>query len=1051
MTKPSEFLGCFLVCLLTAGSAFSLPTQTQPAPAKKADYSKEADVIENYRVAVRLENNGTMTREMTARIRMQSDAGVKEYGILEFGYNSANERLDIEYVKVIRPDGTGVTTPPANVQDVTSAITRAAPMYSDYREKHVVVQGLDAGDVLEYAVQVKLFKPLIPGQFWFDFDFIKSEIALDEELVVNVPKGRKLIVRSPGLTPAISGQGGRRVYTWKTANLKDETDETVRAGHLPPPAVEITSFQNWAQVGSWWGRLEEQQDKPTAAIRTEALELTKNAATTEEKVEAIYKYVSEQYRYVSISFGVGRYKPHSAAEVLNNQYGDCKDKQTLLASLLQAVGLRAYPALLSTTNRIDPDVPSPGQFDHVVSVVPLGQKLIWMDTTAEVAPEGFLMPTLLGKQALLIPDGKLAYLTKTPSAEPFQSFVRFNADGKLSKDGTFTGKIQRSGRGYFGVAMRLIYRNAAPSQWQEVTQGISRLSGFGGTVSDVMATSAEDIDHPFHFSYDYTRKNYADWKDHRTLPALPPLAIPKAKKSKGKAPGPIYLGVPTNFIYTSKIELPRGFSPRLPKPVDVKFDFGEYHAIYAFKNGVLIAERDLTIRARKLPATRRKDYLKLRNAVTNDEEQLIPLSQGQASAGPAVNPQAMKLFKQAVKGLQLRDFQGARELAHQALSLDPKFERAWVLEGTLRVARGDYDEGYADLHKAIALNPKDPRAYWGLASGLTFQGKHKKAIQALEKVVKLSPTNNSAHLQLGLALLADKQYSKAVPQLQTGMAADEGNPLLEMRLARAYAGAGDATKAAATFKKVAAVDPTSAVWKQAANSLAKFKQLLPAAQHYADMAVKADEARTAKLTIANGADFSLMRDLASDWNTLGWVYFKENNLVEAQRYLKAAWNLAESGAIGDRLGQVYEKLGNRQAAIKMYALAAASPNLATSDARSRLSHLLGNDINKVEAAVRKADLGNSGALRVKLGKITKTTGSADFLILFSPGPKVADLKFMSGDQQLKTLGNKVRAARFRVLFPDNGTAKILHHGVLVCPGRTYGCDFTLSPLGLSSE
>ncbi len=57
-------------------------------------------------------------------------------------------------------------------------------------------------------------------------------------------------------------------------------------------------------------------------------------------MKALYSYVSTQFRYIGVSFGIGRYQPHGAAEVLANQYGDCKDEHTLLASLLAAVGFQ---------------------------------------------------------------------------------------------------------------------------------------------------------------------------------------------------------------------------------------------------------------------------------------------------------------------------------------------------------------------------------------------------------------------------------------------------------------------------------------------------------------------------------------------------------------------------------------------------------------------------------------------------------------------------------------------------------------------------------------
>ena len=108
----------------------------------------------------------------------------------------------------------------------------------------------------------------------------------------------------------------------------------------------------------------------TPQIQARAAELTKGLTSEEEKLRALYNFVSTRYHYVSLSFGIGRYQPHPAEDVFENEYGDCKDKHTLLATLLKAAGYDAWPALMNATPRSNPDVPSPGQFDHVITVVP---------------------------------------------------------------------------------------------------------------------------------------------------------------------------------------------------------------------------------------------------------------------------------------------------------------------------------------------------------------------------------------------------------------------------------------------------------------------------------------------------------------------------------------------------------------------------------------------------------------------------------------------------------------------------------------------------------
>ena len=105
----------------------------------------------------------------------------------------------------------------------------------------------------------------------------------------------------------------------------------------------MTTFESWEQIGRWYAELEKDRREPTPEVRAKAQELTKGLNTDLEKTEALYDFVAKNFRYVSLSLGVGRYQPHAASDVLHDQYGDCKDKHTLLASLLEAEGLHADP------------------------------------------------------------------------------------------------------------------------------------------------------------------------------------------------------------------------------------------------------------------------------------------------------------------------------------------------------------------------------------------------------------------------------------------------------------------------------------------------------------------------------------------------------------------------------------------------------------------------------------------------------------------------------------------------------------------------------------
>src|SRR5437588_11536940 len=113
----------------------SNPTSTKPEELKH-NYSQEGFVVEQYRSRYRFEADGTGRKETVARIRVQSEAGVQQLGKIQVGYNSANERVEIAYVRVIKADGSVVKAGEDAVQDLSAPLEQQAPVYTDYRQKH---------------------------------------------------------------------------------------------------------------------------------------------------------------------------------------------------------------------------------------------------------------------------------------------------------------------------------------------------------------------------------------------------------------------------------------------------------------------------------------------------------------------------------------------------------------------------------------------------------------------------------------------------------------------------------------------------------------------------------------------------------------------------------------------------------------------------------------------------------------------------------------------------------------------------------------------------
>jgi hypothetical protein len=620
----------------------SKPTERAPA-GKLPDVSKEALVFEQYHTRIHMDADGTGTRETTARVRILADVGVKAMAVLPFTYSTSFQQVDIAYVRVRKPDGSVVETPDYNVQDMPADASREAPMYSDIHQKHVAVRGLGVGDTLEYQVTLRTLKPEVPGQFWLEYSFEKNVIVLDEQLDLDVPADKTVLVASAEMQPTITAATGRKLYHWAGANLTHpDASAAPRSMKHWKPSVQVTTFTSWEQVGAWYDSLQRSSLDVTPAIRAHADSVTRGLTTPEEKLRALSNDVALHVHYVGLDFGIGRYQPHPADDVLANEYGDCKDKHTLLAVLLKAAGIDAWPVLISSQRDLDPAVPSPAQFDHVITVVPSGSSFTWIDATAEVAPTGTLMPNLRDKQALAIPTSRAAFLERTPARPPSPGSVRIDVDTQLSDHGLLKGHITQTTSGDVEMLLRLAFRRTPQSQWKELVQAIVRSQGYGGETSNPQVSDVEQIGRPLVVSFDYTRDKYYQWDDGRAThwisPPLPLMGgeLPPGTNEKKPADNPA-LGSAGKTVYHADLRLPPGWTITLPKDVAINEDWLEYRAAYSFRNGVFTAERSLVVKKQEIPLDQWDRYLAFRRDMFEDwsREALIHPALGVPPPEPA--------------------------------------------------------------------------------------------------------------------------------------------------------------------------------------------------------------------------------------------------------------------------------------------------------------------------------------------------------------------------------------------------------------------------------
>jgi len=1053
----------------SAASTAEKAADAAKTEAKHPDYPQESFVIEQMHSYYRFEADGTGRKETKARIRVQSEAGVQQWGQLQEGYNSANERVEIPYVRVLKEDGTVVKAGEDAVQDLSAPVEHEAPVYTDYRQKHITVPGLRPGEVLEYDMVTVIHTPLAASQFWSDYEFDKSNISLDETLDVDVPAGRSLKLKcKPGMDPKITEANGRRIYHWSGSHLEREDDpakakekDKKKKKHRPDddrPDIQLTTFESWEQIGRWYASLEKDRRAPSPEVRAKAQELTKGLNTDLEKTEALYDFVAKNFRYVSLSLGVGRYQPHAASDVLHDQYGDCKDKHTLLASLLEAEGLHASSVLINSSRKLDPDVPSPSQFDHVITMLPMGRgdskEEVWMDTTSEVAPFRLLAYSLRKKQALVIPPAEppssvVPHLQETPADTPMPDTEFSQIDGKVNDIGKLEAHVRYEFRGDEELLLRSVFRRVPQANWQRVVENVN--AGLGGDITNLKVSDPAATREAFTMSYDVSKVNFLDWSKKKTDIVLPLVQfnLPDVNGDDTDADAePMKLGPKAEYSYQITLELPAKYTAHAPLAFSLKRDYAEYQATYKLEGNIFTAGRKLILRQDELPVSRASDYESFRRAVGADLAQQLAVESSVAGAvAPPADMKADDLVDSARASAENGNLPVALVLLKRATEIDPKNKVAWNNLGLVYFAMRENDQAIAAFQKQIEVNPYDEFAYNNLGRVYWNDRKYDDAVKAFNKQLENNPLDKFAHSNLGALYAEWHKYDLAVAELEKAVSLTPESGELQVSLGDAYLNLGQDDKALAAFDHAVELSATPLVWNNIAYQLSLKDSHLDRAQQYAESAVSATaaELRNVSLDRLSNKELPLVRSLIAYWDTLGWVHYGEGDLNKAEKYVAAAWELGHHGEVGDHLGQIYQKRGDKDRALRTYALSMNGLR-PTPETRTRLASLAGGDA-KADAAVARYKTELQHLSTIDLGKATQTS-NADFFILLSGGggsaAKVDAVKFVSGDEKLKSFTAALKTADYHLTFPDDTPVKIFRRGTLSCAIATGKCEFVMT-------
>jgi hypothetical protein len=363
-----------------------------------------------------------------------------------------------------------------------------------------------------------------------------------------------------------------------------------------------------------------------------------------ERIKALATFAQRDVRYAAIEVGIGGFKPHPASEIFSHRYGDCKDKATILSTMLAEIGVKSFYMPIHADRGIVTDKTPPSQtFNHVILAIQLPSAgdvkplpavyehpklghLLLFDPTNDLVPLGQLPHYEQDSYALLVTDdgGELIHL---PVSAPETNKLTRTAKVKLLPDGTLQGEVEEVSTGYRAAMKRGLLKDETEKDRRKILELILGSTLGNLQVDDFTVTNADDLDKDFILRYKFTASHYA--KNAGPLLLVRPHVV-------GGFAGYLDAAKPRHYPYaiyapfsndeTVEITLPDGYKvDELPEPARTTVPFAEYSSKTENSGSVLKYTREYKMRTTLVPVEKIDQLKTLFGAINLDEKNMAVL------------------------------------------------------------------------------------------------------------------------------------------------------------------------------------------------------------------------------------------------------------------------------------------------------------------------------------------------------------------------------------------------------------------------------------------
>ncbi len=462
-------------------------------------------------------------------------------------------------------------------------------------------------------------------------NFQSSDPIVRRDWILVAPKDRKVryTLRGEHVKLTRGEFQGQAVYEFRARDVPMLETESVR----PPLAdimeqVRLSTIEEWDEIARWEWALIKDQLEPDTAIRQKVKALTAGSRTREDRMRAIYNFVAQEIQYkvmhTSAIFGI---KPDKAANVLANEWGECKGKAVLLMAMLREAGIEACYATLRTRSagKLVRELPA-NQCNHAIVYVPDVDDFDhgrWLDATAQYHGMDALPWENRGVTALVFkPDGQMVF-KPIPQIRPDQNVMRLALEVTLSADGSSQVRSHWNATGQFAGIFRKHYRQTGRRR-QQLEAAIATLQP-DGKLTDMAFSDLTDCDGPVEIRFDFKSYRYADRAGARLV--LRPkrrFELTSRYAPRTERHYDIWLPMPSTIEYAEIYRFdPSWKVVSVPEPVRLDTPWTQYEIRYTSEPGRLRVDKKLVVQVADVPRAEYEQYRRFCIAADEHEQKTI--------------------------------------------------------------------------------------------------------------------------------------------------------------------------------------------------------------------------------------------------------------------------------------------------------------------------------------------------------------------------------------------------------------------------------------------